>query len=102
MKFTIVTQLSNGVAQAIVATVTAAIFIARGAGRNIQFVVGDEYGFRSDFVEISECGDSLSAAIHKGAWNKQTQVVTVVMNSGGVAKEASFAIQRAALLPGQL
>lgn len=70
MKFTIVAELGNCVAQAVMPTVTATIFVTCGAGGDIQFVVGDEYGFWWNFVKVSECGDSLPAAIHERSGNK--------------------------------
>ena len=62
----ILADVRNGVAQSVVAAVTAALLQAHAAHRQIEFVVRDEDVLRRDLVEFAELSDRQTAAIHVG------------------------------------
>lgn len=91
MEITIIAELGDAVAKTVVTTVAAAFFIARAAGWNIQFVVGNKYGFGLNFIKIGECGNGLSASIHESAWNKKAEIAALILDSGSFTVEPRFA-----------
>ena len=62
----LIAELRDDVAQPVMPAVPAALFELGDAGRQVEFVVGDQYGLRGNPEEVRQRGNCLAAAIHKG------------------------------------
>ena len=102
IKVLIIAQGADGIAQAIMAAVSATMLKARNAGSKVQFIVCNEDGFGRDLVELRESVNGLSAAVHKRGGNQQTQIAAVKMNTRGQPVEFILWNQAGALAARQL
>src|SRR5690606_18988438 len=74
----LIAELGNDVAQPVVPAVSAALFELGDAGRHVEFVVGHQDGFRLDAEESRQRGDGLSAAVHEGGGDQQTNIAALM------------------------
>src|SRR5690554_7939294 len=95
METVLVAQAGNDVTQAVMPAVSAALLEFAGAGRNIQFVMGDKYFFRPDAKKICQCTDRLATAIHESGRDQQADVLALVAELAGQAEILSFLGERA-------
>jgi len=65
VKVCVIPQRRNNIPQAIMTTVTSALFKASAAGRDIQFIVGDKNLLWLNFEKAGHSSDCLAAAIHE-------------------------------------
>src|SRR5690606_32716223 len=57
-------------------TVTTTRFQANDTRIHIQFIMGNQDRFRCDIVEFGERNNTFTGKIHKGCWEKETDVLT--------------------------
>ncbi|MNG25150.1 hypothetical protein D3C84_1099620 [compost metagenome] len=70
VKVLVVAELRNNVAQAVVPTVAAAFLELGDAGRQVEFVVGNQDGIWRDAEKVRQCSNGLAATVHVGGRNQ--------------------------------
>jgi hypothetical protein len=87
VKRILVTQLGDDVAQPIVSTMTAAYFEFGNAGREIKFVVSYQDRINRNSIKAGERCYGLATAVHEGGGDQQTNILTLMREASGQAKE---------------
>jgi hypothetical protein len=82
----VVPQLRDDVTQPVVTSMAAAQFELGNTWREIEFVVGHQYGFRRNPEKTGKRRNGLAASVHIGGGNQQTNILTLMAESTGQAK----------------
>ena len=93
VKILIVAKCRDDIPQSVVAPVPAALFKARAARRDVQFIVGDQNVLWLDLEKPRHCRDRRAAAIHEGGGNEHAQVVAGQGKPSGQAIKSGFHLQ---------
>ncbi|RMU89911.1 hypothetical protein ALP20_200212 [Pseudomonas coronafaciens pv. coronafaciens] len=87
MKCVLVAELRDDVAQAVVTAMAAASLEFGNARRQVKFVMRHQNRFDRNAVETGKCRDGLAAAVHVGGGDQQTNILTLMREAPGQAKE---------------
>ncbi|RMR53962.1 hypothetical protein ALP85_05318 [Pseudomonas syringae pv. syringae] len=87
MECVLVAELRNDVAQPVMTAMAATHFEFGNARRQVQFVMRHQNRLDRDAIKARECRDSLAAAVHVSGGNQQTNILTLVREAPGQAKE---------------
>src|ERR1700735_1942204 len=89
--------MSNGVAQTIVAPVTAALLQSYRPHRQIELIVRDQDLGRRDFIEVAQLTNREAAAVHVSRGLQQHQLVVLDTDLRGLTGILSVIAELAAV-----
>ena len=98
IKVLVVAQSWHDIAQPVVAAMAAALFEARSAWIDIQFIVGNQHFFRRNFVELRKRRNGFAAAVHKRGGDEQAEVMASTGRTASQAKKFGFRLQGSSAL----
>jgi hypothetical protein len=87
VKSILITELRDDVPQPVVTAMAAALLELGNARWQIEFVMRHQDGIDRNPVETSERRYGLAAAVHVGGGNQQTNILTLMSEACGQAKE---------------